>query len=180
MKTFMTVALLLASASAQTLYDPKASSLVINQSEISIEDQEVCYNDRPRPVRNGERNRFNLQRLDAYCADSDGITYEYGDMNRINNADDCAEFCVNGVTSETLYRALRGFENDCGARTCRCLYDEGTITNDNSQDFRSGNWENRSRKGRGSIARLSNVRGTTYACYKRVGSEMVSDVLQSM
>mmetsp|Transcript_28102 Transcript_28102/g.57739 ORF Transcript_28102/g.57739 Transcript_28102/m.57739 type:complete len:177 (+) Transcript_28102:83-613(+) len=134
-----------------------------------------CFPERPRPVRNGQRNRFNLESLSAFCADANGVTYEWGSQNRINNADECAEFCVNGVPNDSLYDALRGFEYNCGSTACRCLYDQGSINSANSRSFRDSNYNNRSTKGRGSIKRLSGKRTTSFACYKRVGSELLEE-----
>jgi len=57
----------------------------------------------------------------------------------------------------------------------RSLYDQGSINSANSRSFRDSNYNNRSTKGRGSIKRLSGKRTTSFACYKRVGSELLEE-----
>ncbi len=104
------------------VFDPEMLSPVEAAAAMEaelLESNDDCFPERPRPVRNGQRNRFNLESLNAFCADSNGVTYEWGSQNRINNADECAEFCVNGVPNDSLYNALRGFEYNCGSTVCR-------------------------------------------------------------
>jgi len=124
MKTFVTAALLFASASAQKVYDPELGSpqeaaAAMEAELLNVMEDDICYPDRPRPVRDGQRNRFNLLELSAYCEDSNGITYEWGGENGMDTADDCAEFCVVDVPEEALYQVLRGFEFNCGSGECR-------------------------------------------------------------
>ncbi|KAL7468748.1 hypothetical protein ACHAXS_008976, partial [Conticribra weissflogii] len=103
------------------VFDPEMLSPVEAAAAMEaelLESNDDCFPERPRPVRNGQRNRFNLESLNAFCADANGVTYEWGSQNRINNADECAEFCVNGVPNDSLYNALRGFEYNCGSTVC--------------------------------------------------------------
>ncbi|KAL7472763.1 hypothetical protein ACHAXS_013128, partial [Conticribra weissflogii] len=108
MKTFIAAALLVTSASAQNAYDaqlgsPQDAAAAMEVEILNVMEDDICYPDRPRPVRDGQRNRFNLMELGAYCEDANGITYEWGGEDGMNTADDCAEFCVVDVPEEALY-----------------------------------------------------------------------------
>ena len=106
---------------AQEIFEPVFDSSAAAASAMNEELAEVaaeCYPERPRPVRNGERNRFNLERLNSVCVDDNRITYEWGQFNKIDGADACAEECINSVNNK-LYTSTRGFEYDCKAQFCR-------------------------------------------------------------
>jgi len=135
-------------------------------------DQELCVtDDRPRPVRNGQRYRFNLEASDAMCVDSENRRYEWGEFPNVRDFSACAEKCVNGVKEELATgSSFRGYDFDCARSTCRCLYDEGTLDSRNSGRF---DRTNRNLPGEGSIAG-STTKKATY-CAKLVGAEFLEE-----
>ena len=58
----------------------------------------------PRPVRNGQRYRFNLVDggRNAQCVDEDNLLYEYGEFRYVNNFENCASVCVQLVQPNLL------------------------------------------------------------------------------
>ena len=139
----------------------------------SLQATQCVPDDRPRPVRDGVRFRFNLQNSDSLCVDSKSNLYEYGQYNGVADASDCAEACVNEVTS-SMAAQLRGYDYGCNDRVCRCLYDAGTL--DNRSSSRNGfNRTNRNYVGTGSIT--GTTRKNTYVCFKLVGAELEEEAL---
>jgi len=68
---------------------------------------------------------------DKSCRDGSGQRYEYGEIDNIDNFDDCAETCVQDVPSALLSH-FRGIDFVCENKdrdSCRCLYDAGTLEN---------------------------------------------------
>lgn len=127
----------------------------------------VCVpDDRPRPVRNGVRFRFNMNGEDQICTDKNSNLYEYGEFSGVVDSNECAEKCVNGVKSD-LASALRGFDYGCSDAVCRCLYDNGTLDNRTGDSF---NRTNKNYVGKGSIT--STTKKNSYYCFKLVGAEM--------
>ena len=102
----------------EPVFDSSAAAAASAMNEELGEVEAECYPDRPRPVRDGERNRFNLVRLNSLCLDEDAITYEWGQFDNIDGGDACAEACINSV-EDSLYINTRGFEYDCDAQFCR-------------------------------------------------------------
>jgi hypothetical protein len=139
----------------------------------SLQATQCVPDDRPRPVRDGVRFRFNLEKSDSLCVDSKSNLYEYGQYNGVADASDCAEACVNEVTS-SMAAEVRGYEYGCNDRVCRCLYDAGTL-DDRSSSRNGFNSINRKYVGTGSIT------GTTseaaYVCFKLVGAELEEEAL---
>ena len=130
----------------------------------------------PRP-RNSNlgRFRFNLVRSNAQCVDRDGELYEYGQINHINDFSECADACVNDVSTRLVDSgSFRGIDYDCKRRECRCLYDEGTLSNRNSQDF---DRTNRREYGYGPIDGGKSSRDMY--CGKLAGTTAVNDFLDS-
>jgi hypothetical protein len=137
---------------------------IFAQGECSTEG---CIPDeRPRPVREGYRIRFNLEARHAICVDQNSKPFEYGQFQGIVDSNECSEYCVNEVTEE-LAIALLGFDYDCANLNCNCLYTDKTLNGSNVGQF---DWyDNNSLEGIGPIS------GTApkdhYYCFKRVGSE---------
>ena len=124
-------------------------------------------------MRNGQRFRFNVDGTNVQCADSRDRVYEYGQSNNIDNVSACAEFCVNGVQDSLVNGgSFRGFDMNCSARTCRCLYDAGTLDSRNSNRF---DRTNRNPTGRNSIA--NTVGAQNFICGNLVGAELVEDAV---
>jgi len=121
------------------------------------------------------RFRFNYEKSDVVCADKDGITYEVGEFDKVNDSDQCAEMCTNDTTT-SLSNVIRGFNYDCDARICQCLYDQGTIDRNSAKKFDNSNYETRNRKGSGSIKNYVRSRGSY--CFKLVGAELTGEGLE--
>lgn len=130
--------------------------------------------DRPRPVRNGQRFRFNLvDSGGSQCVDSRDRRYEWGEFGSCKNFSQCAEYCVNNTPQGLVFDgSFRGYDFDCARRSCRCLYDSGTLDGRNSARF---DRSNRNESGRGSISSTS--RKTSYYCGKLVGAEAVEETV---
>ena len=123
----------------------------------------------PRPVRDGQRFRFSLEGSNARCVDNRDRAYEFGQFDNTNRFSDCAEKCVNETPNDLATSdTFRGFDFDCNRRTCRCLYDEGTLDSRNSGRF---DRTNRNENGRGSISGTS--RRTYFYCGILVGAELI-------
>lgn len=131
--------------------------------------EDCVDDDRPRPVRKGQRFRFKLVDSDAQCVDKRDRLYEWGQFEDVENFSECAELCVNSVP-ETLATggSFRGYDFNCRSGTCNCLYDEGTLDNRNSGRFTR---TNRNEPGSGSISDTT-VKKSSY-CGKLVGAEFL-------
>lgn len=128
--------------------------------------------DRPRPVRGGQRFRFNLVKANAQCVDGDDQLYEYGQFNNVYDFTECANVCVKKVSSELIDSgSFQGIDFDCRRNECRCLYDAGTLDRRNSRRFER---TNRNEYGYGSIdgARIDRSSRDIY-CGKLAGAEIM-------
>lgn len=132
--------------------------------------------DRPRPVRDGQRFRFNLvDSGDAQCVDDQDRGYEWGEFGSCTNFSECAERCVNDTLGDLAFAGgFRGFDFDCSNRRCRCLYDAGTLDSRNSGRF---DRSDRNLPGEGSIS--GTARRSSYYCGKLVGADAVEEVAES-
>jgi len=141
--------------------------------ECSI-DPTVCVpDDRPRPVRNGERFRFHQEGGDnAICTDINGTPYEYGQFNNVDTSTQCSEACVNDVDDD-LAHSLEGFDLGCDDRICRCLFTRGSLNSSNRGVFDS---YSTNYSGQGSITRAER-QSTGMLCFKLVGMENEDAVL---
>mmetsp|Transcript_15407 Transcript_15407/g.33376 ORF Transcript_15407/g.33376 Transcript_15407/m.33376 type:complete len:273 (+) Transcript_15407:75-893(+) len=81
---------------------------------------ECVDDDSPRPVRNGVRYRFKLQKSNAQCVDTRDNLYEYGQFDKIREFSDCADACVEDVHPHLL-DFFRGYDWDCKNQKCRCV-----------------------------------------------------------
>ncbi len=90
-----------------------------------------------------------------------------------DNFAECAELCVNKTPKNlALNRRFRGFDYNCNRRSCRCLYDAGSFTNNNTSRFDRVN----SRKaGTGAIS--DSKRKTANYCGKLVNVKSVQEVI---
>ena len=137
------------------------------KGECSIDPTECVPDDRPRPVRGGERFRFTMMGGDnAICTDIDGTPYEYGQFNNVDTSTQCSEACVNDV-GDDLVAFLQGFDLGCDERICRCLFSRGTLVRANRGIFDSYNTNH---NGNGSIAGAER-QATGMLCFKLVGAE---------
>ena len=181
MNTFAkTVFLTLAAAAAATssAHTIGGSSALRSQVKESQKEDQCMPNDRPQvqsKTANKSRFRFNFEEIDAVCTDSSNIGYEYGGFDGVKDTDECAEWCVNETPTE-LQNVIRGFNYDCIDEVCQCLYDEGTLDQNNSGGFDTTNYQTRSRKGRGSITRYEDNNG--WYCFKLVGAELTEEGLE--
>eukprot|EP00571_Detonula_confervacea_P013757 CAMPEP_0172297516 /NCGR_PEP_ID=MMETSP1058-20130122/507_1 /TAXON_ID=83371 /ORGANISM="Detonula confervacea, Strain CCMP 353" /LENGTH=175 /DNA_ID=CAMNT_0013006677 /DNA_START=48 /DNA_END=575 /DNA_ORIENTATION=+ len=170
MNTFTkTVFLVLAasSASAQNLKGSAAATTRNLQTNLPYDE---CVDDeRPRPVRSGDRYRFNLMDSDAQCADANSDLYEYGEFNNAKDSSACAKFCVNEV-NDYLAGELLGFDFDCREQTCRCLYSRGTLDGQRSYSFQRTNTR---LQGEGGIEKTRSK--TEFFCFRLVGTELLED-----
>merc|ERR1712127_582652 len=129
--------------------------------------------DRPRPVRDGQRFRFNLVERDSQCTDDRSRLYEWGRFNGCENFSECADLCVNNVPSSLAFDgSFRGYDFDCDRMTCSCLYDANTLDSRNGSRF---DRTNRNEPGRGSIS--GTTRKTGMYCGKLVGAELLEDAV---
>ena len=154
---------------------PKRSST--SSTSKSRKPSNRCVPDNsPRPRHsNLGRFRFNLVRSNAQCVDRDGKLYEFGQINRINDFSECADACVNDVSTRLVDSgSFRGIDYDCKRRECRCLYDEGTLSNRNSRDFER---TNRREYGYGPIDGGKSSRDMY--CGKLAGTTAINDFLDS-
>ena len=87
------------------------------RASTSVRVDDECTPDSTRPVRSGERFKFNLIGEDAKCVDDEGNLYSYGLFEGVEDNEKCADACVNGVSSE-LAAALQGYNFKCGAQEC--------------------------------------------------------------
>ncbi|KAL3827238.1 hypothetical protein ACHAXA_004713 [Cyclostephanos tholiformis] len=128
---------------------------------------------RPRPVRDGARYRFNVQK-NVECRDVNNLSYEWGEFTNVNDTTECAEKCVN-TAPETLVigGAFRGFEFVCSTKQCRCLYDAGTLSTRSSRGF------NRSKTNQGGKGSITNFPPRTdHYCAKLVGAELLEIAIE--
>lgn len=117
--------------------------------------------------------RFNLVDSDAQCVDTRDRVYEWGQFNNCRNFSQCADMCVNSVSSSLAFDSgFRGYDFDCDQQVCRCLYDSGTLNSRNSGRF---NRVNRNEPGRGSISGTTRKRSTF--CGKLVGAELLEEAV---
>ncbi len=75
---------------------------------------------------------------DKSCRDGSGQRYQYGEIDNVDNFDDCAETCVQDVPS-ALLSSFRGIDFVCESKnrdSCRCLYDAGAL-DDNARSLAS-------------------------------------------
>lgn len=135
---------------------------------------DTCMDDeRPRPIRDGQRFRFNLVDEDAQCVDIYGRTYQWGQFNNCQSFSECADLCVNNAPGSLAANgSFRGYDFDCEQSVCRCLYDSGTLNNKNSGRF---NRVNRNEPGRGSISGATRKKYSY--CGKLVGAEFLENVV---
>ena len=154
--------------------DAEASGVsVLYQGECTVNPSGCVPDDRPRPVRNGERFRFNLEGANAVCVDTNGNLYEYGQFNNVDNSSDCGDACVNNVSSD-LSSALLGFDFHCANRICQCLYSSGTLNSQNRGAFDS---YDTSLPGKGSISGTTPSQG--FYAFKLVGAESEDAIITS-
>eukprot|EP00571_Detonula_confervacea_P010486 CAMPEP_0172305220 /NCGR_PEP_ID=MMETSP1058-20130122/6552_1 /TAXON_ID=83371 /ORGANISM="Detonula confervacea, Strain CCMP 353" /LENGTH=228 /DNA_ID=CAMNT_0013016749 /DNA_START=93 /DNA_END=779 /DNA_ORIENTATION=- len=128
---------------------------------------ECVDDDSPRPVRNGVRYRFKLQKSNAQCVDTRDNLYEYGQFDKIREFSDCADACVEDVHPHLL-DFFRGYDWDCKNQKCRCLYDKGTLDSRNSARF---DRTNRVERGRGPIE--GTTKKDSYYCARLSGTEFL-------
>ncbi|KAL7526238.1 hypothetical protein ACHAXR_001389 [Thalassiosira sp. AJA248-18] len=180
MNTFTkAVFLMLAAGSASAHSVNGALRAQVDEAKSQVYPPSSCVpNERPQ-TQNGNANktrfRFNFEKSDSVCADDEGVEYEWGEYDKADDSDDCADMCTND-TPTSLANVLRGFNFDCNDNTCQCLYDEGTLNNGNARSFKSSNYQTRSRKARGSVAKT--VRKNDYYCFKLVGAELTEEGLE--
>ncbi|KAL7523401.1 hypothetical protein ACHAXR_000772 [Thalassiosira sp. AJA248-18] len=135
-------------------------------------------NERPQAQNNKAdktRFRFNLEESDSVCADKNGVEYEWGEFENVDDSDECAKMCAT-KTQTSLANVLRGFNFNCYDFACQCLYDQGTLDRDNSRDFDNSNYTTRTQKARGSITKT--VRDDGYYCFKMVSRELTEEGLE--
>lgn len=136
------------------------------QGECSI-DPTVCVpDDRPRPVREGVRFRFDLKGENSVCTDTNGNLYEYGQIDNVDNSSQCAEACVNDILVSSLFGELLGFDFGCTDRICRCLYPNGALNSQNTGEFDS---YNTNYAGTGAIA--GTMAKNSFYAFKLVGAD---------
>ena len=141
--------------------------------ECTFDPTECVPEDRPRPVRNGERFRFTMMGGDnATCTDIDGTPYEYGQFDNVDTSTQCSEACVNDV-DDALAHSLEGFDLSCDDRICRCLFNRGSLTSSNRGvfDTYSINYS-----GEGPIAGAER-HSAGMLCFKLVGAEQEDAVV---
>mmetsp|Transcript_19092 Transcript_19092/g.34410 ORF Transcript_19092/g.34410 Transcript_19092/m.34410 type:complete len:200 (+) Transcript_19092:136-735(+) len=170
------------SVSAQNISTGGALRAQVAEASSNSPPQKCVPDTRPQTqskTADKTRFRFNYEKSDVVCADKDGITYEVGEFDKVNDSDQCAEMCTNDTTT-FLANVIRGFNYDCDARTCQCLYDEGTIVSNsngnNAKKFDYTNYPDRTRKGIGSIKNFRRSRGSY--CFKLVGAELTGEGLE--
>ena len=165
--------MLAASASSSSAHSLKGANQIQQQAAEYSANQDSCNPEDSIRIQSKmahkSRMKFNLFQTDAECVDSDGISYERGSFDDVDDAEECADMCVN-VAEGDLSVDLRGFTYNCDSMTCDCLYDEGTIDDKTGRSFDNSNYKNKSRKGKGSITR--STRQNDAFCYKLVGMEL--------
>jgi len=109
-----------------------------SSSPRTLDEQCIGSSDRPRPVRNGERFRFNIVGASdaGQCVDDGGRLYERGAFDDVDTFSDCANKCVQDTSASLAFNpAFRGYDYDCSSKSCFCLYDEGTLDETNDINF---------------------------------------------
>ena len=98
---------------------------------------------------------FTRQKYNSICVDSQGRQFEYGTIQGEYTPIDevgggCSTACVEGVSSDQARGCnqrppsdmLVGFQYDCDAATCYCLYEAGTLGDQYSDCFDDMNTSN--------------------------------------
>ncbi len=94
----------------------------------------------------GNYYMFTRQEYNSVCVDPQGQEYEYGAIEGYyGSATPCSTACVEGYSraeqrgcsanQRPPLNNLVGFQYDCEAATCYCLYDSGTLGNQYEQCF---------------------------------------------
>lgn len=126
---------------------------------------------------------FDLQYSDNQsCRDANGNRYEYGEIDNIDNFNDCAETCVQDVPSALLSR-FRGIDFVCQRQnsnqerdSCRCLYDAGTLESNSRAVASDGVFDstNTDGTGKGSVGHGGGSRASKF---QRAGSTEDKEVV---
>ena len=113
---------------------------------------EVCYPDQQWVNYEGTSYIFQRQQYNTMCVDDNQQpqSFEYGALTGYwTTGEPCANACVTGTThseqqgcsssNRPSLSELVGYEYDCENGTCYCLYNQGTLSDQDTQCFDSMN-----------------------------------------
>ncbi len=118
---------------------------------------------------------------DQSCRDENGNRYEYGEIDGVDNFDDCAATCVQDVPSSLLshFRGIDfvcqrtpGMQQDYSTQqdSCRCLFDAGTLESNSRSVATDGVFDSTNTDGTGTGAVVPEGGSSRASKFQRVGS----------
>lgn len=128
-------------------YASSATASASASSDNTCDNVSVAYpSNLPWVNYEGNSYIFSRQKYNSVCVDPQGQEYEYGAIEGYyGSATPCSTACVEGYSraeqrgcsanQRPPINNLVGFQYDCEAATCYCLYDRGTLGNQYEQCF---------------------------------------------